>query len=591
MLFPMDRLLLLHCNESFHGNDSRQKQFQEYYNTLGNIKRITELWAQTQNKWIFLRSALANLTINENDRQMKQLQINFLDMDENFRHFQKMVFQSPSVAALAKVENNRQNFEKWLAIACDLVYQLEFYLVEQYRQQFGRFYFLTNSNLIDLIACGQDPRLYVPYVRQLFNGIQNMEFYLPEEAISGGQINSATMDVYAYRLEASSVSNNHDEKLQLYQHLKLISPPVSSDTVQSSQLISSHSLCAWFQSLEQLTKISLAKQFRQLLVEKLQKRSDLILKTRYKIESKQKTTELSSTDQYSIQIVNLVENVIFSIELASIMKQKNIKILMKSLRKSIENSIKERSPILQLNKNVKDYYQNMAFIMQKLYNRDIIMMQYVNKIPYDFEYLDLSTNFVISPVVERTMFHLIQSMQSYQIGVLQSEPQIGRTSTVHVLAQMCGINCTNFYCNELSQIDQIKYFFYGILKSTNWILLENMQRLTYECLSILAIQIKHLKSLFENNNPIININSHEKRYRRQSQSDSTIDKTKSFNKYHSFDLPLSKYDITTDSQLNQFYERTYANGHLSINREIIKIPLTIGIFATSYYTPLTSNIK
>ena len=123
------------------------------------------------------------------------------------------------MAGLAKVEMNRIHFKNWLTtfvrfssidfvFLCrissfvfqdELVSQLDFYLTDQYRSKFGRFYFLSNDDLVTLISTGLDPRCYIPYVRQLFKGIQNLHFHLPEQTIgtiTHQTINSATMDVY-----------------------------------------------------------------------------------------------------------------------------------------------------------------------------------------------------------------------------------------------------------------------------------------------------------------------------------------------------------------------------------------------------------
>lgn len=63
---------------------------------------MTQLWYETQNKWIFLRSALANLNgINDDQTALKQIFIKYTDVDENFRvnfflliHKKKSIFYS-----------------------------------------------------------------------------------------------------------------------------------------------------------------------------------------------------------------------------------------------------------------------------------------------------------------------------------------------------------------------------------------------------------------------------------------------------------------------------------------------------------------
>ncbi len=77
------------------------------------------------------------------------------------------------------------------------------YLNDQYRSKFGRFYFLSNDELVNLISAGLDPRFYIPYVRQLFKGVQNIQFHLPEQTIgatTNQTINSAAIDVYGKQI-------------------------------------------------------------------------------------------------------------------------------------------------------------------------------------------------------------------------------------------------------------------------------------------------------------------------------------------------------------------------------------------------------
>ena len=59
---------------------------------------MTELWLEMQNKWIFLRSALANLTTsNENQLSLERISMRFIDVDENFRVMNQISFLSDSM--------------------------------------------------------------------------------------------------------------------------------------------------------------------------------------------------------------------------------------------------------------------------------------------------------------------------------------------------------------------------------------------------------------------------------------------------------------------------------------------------------------
>jgi len=69
--------------------DTRREQFQQYYTLFDNVKEMTQLWCETQNKWIFLRSALANIIMTNDDRTyLQQIFIKYADVDDNFRVIQ-----------------------------------------------------------------------------------------------------------------------------------------------------------------------------------------------------------------------------------------------------------------------------------------------------------------------------------------------------------------------------------------------------------------------------------------------------------------------------------------------------------------------
>jgi hypothetical protein len=50
--------------------------------------------------------------------------------------------------------------------------------------------------------------------------------------------------------------------------------------------------------------------------------------------------------------------------------------------------------------------------------------------------LEPSTTFIISPMMERTLFQLTQAVCAYRIGVVHASPQYGRSAIVQTLAQV-----------------------------------------------------------------------------------------------------------------------------------------------------------
>jgi hypothetical protein len=70
--------------------DNCREQFQQYYTLFEDVKEMTQLWFEAQNKWMFLRSALVNLNVtNDDQRFLKQIHEKFTSADENFRVIDK----------------------------------------------------------------------------------------------------------------------------------------------------------------------------------------------------------------------------------------------------------------------------------------------------------------------------------------------------------------------------------------------------------------------------------------------------------------------------------------------------------------------
>jgi hypothetical protein len=126
----------------------------------------------------------------------------------------------------------------------------------------------------------------------------------------------------AYRLEGISVSNSNREEFSLISKLKLILPTVNSVGL-STQIISSQSLTNWFRSLEKLIKYSLAKLIFELFDKKINEQLEEILFKQTSINSKEKN--------YPLQIILLVEHILFSLILEKQIEKKG-KLFIRNLK-------------------------------------------------------------------------------------------------------------------------------------------------------------------------------------------------------------------------------------------------------------------
>ncbi|CAF1556278.1 unnamed protein product, partial [Rotaria sordida] len=108
----------------------------------------------------------------------------------------------------------------------------------------------------------------------------------------------------------------------------------------------------------------------------------------------------------------------------------------------------------------------------------IHFLQFSNRILYNFEFIEPSSTFIISPMMERTLFELTQAISAYRIGVVHAPSQYGKSAVIQTLAQLCGTNCINVFCNSSTNVNQIENFHQGLVASNSWCLFKNIQQLS-----------------------------------------------------------------------------------------------------------------
>jgi dynein heavy chain, axonemal len=108
----------------------------------------------------------------------KQLSVEaskFDTVDKFFRSFMVKVSKQPQVMRTLKVNNNlNENLENYNMILDDIQKQLERYL-ETKRQAFPRFYFLSNDELLEILANSNELDIIQQHLRTCFDNILRLD--------------------------------------------------------------------------------------------------------------------------------------------------------------------------------------------------------------------------------------------------------------------------------------------------------------------------------------------------------------------------------------------------------------------------------
>nr|KAF6446457.1 dynein axonemal heavy chain 6 [Rousettus aegyptiacus] len=147
--------------------DDWQKQLALFNQTL-------EEWLNCQRNWLYLESIFSAPDIQ---RQLPAEAKMFLQVDKSWKEIMRKVNRLPNALRAATQPGLLETFQNNNALLDQIQKCLEAYL-ESKRVIFPRFYFLSNDELLEILAQTRNPQAVQPHLRKCFDSISKLEFAL-----------------------------------------------------------------------------------------------------------------------------------------------------------------------------------------------------------------------------------------------------------------------------------------------------------------------------------------------------------------------------------------------------------------------------
>uniref|UniRef100_A0A803T305 AAA+ ATPase domain-containing protein n=1 Tax=Anolis carolinensis TaxID=28377 RepID=A0A803T305_ANOCA len=425
----------------------------EWQKQLSLFSQTLEEWLTCQRNWLYLESIFSAPDIQ---RQLPAEAKMFLQVDKSWKEAMRKVNRLPNALRAATQPGLLETFQNNNALLDQIQKCLEAYL-ESKRVIFPRFYFLSNDELLEILAQTRNPQAVQPHLRKCFDSISKLEFVL-------------TNDILA-------MLSPEGEKVNLGKGLKARGNV--EDWLGKVEE-------AMFNSLRRLSKAAIADYQVKERVEWVvagHPSQVTILVHGFEFSSTFKIGKLSLT--FFLFLIFQRLNA-----LASLVRGILPKLHRNIITALITIDVHARDIVTEL----VDSADNFDWQRQLRYYWDLeldncVARMALSQYTYGYEYLGACPRLVITPLTDRCYLCLMGALQLDLGGAPAGPAGTGKTETTKDLAKALAIQCVVFNCSDGLDYKMMGRFFSGLAQSGAWCCFDEFNRIDIEVLSVIAQQL------------------------------------------------------------------------------------------------------
>ncbi|XP_015110698.1 dynein heavy chain 1, axonemal [Diachasma alloeum] len=433
-----------------------EKRIDAWEGKLKLIQEVLMQWIKVQKAWMYLEPIFTSEDIS---RQLPMEAKKYNAMDRNWRRIMKKAQESPFILRTCPDKTLLGSLKECENLLEIVQRGLSNYL-EAKRSTFPRFYFLSDDELLEILAQAKNVRAVQPHLNKCFENMKELRF---EEDLEITRMYSADGEEVVLKCPIYPVGHVEEwlgqVELAMQRTLRQIIEE-ALDHLQTEvyeewvymwpgQVVICANQIFWTAQVENAINLNSLNEYYTVMLTELDTLRGLIR-------------------GMPTQIQRLMLESLITIQVHA----------RDVVTRLIEKSVGSMGDF-HWNSQMRYYWENC----------DVKICVINAEFPYGYEYLGNNGRLVITPLTERCYLTLTGALHLKFGGAPSGPAGTGKTETTKDLAKAFAIQCVVFNCSD--QLDYISMgkFFKGLASAGAWACFDEFNRIDIEVLSVIAQQI------------------------------------------------------------------------------------------------------